>query len=109
VPGGFGRAIPWSAENISRGARIAAEVGADMIKTMSPPDPLEMAGVVEACPVPVVVLGGHKLDNEDEAVDLARAVSTAGAAGIVFGRNVWGAADPTALLGRLHDAVHGAG
>jgi DhnA family fructose-bisphosphate aldolase class Ia len=109
VPGGFAKAVPWSVENISRGARIAAEVGADMIKTMCPPDPLEMAVVVESCPVPVVGLGGPKLESEDEVVELARAVTKAGAAGIVFGRNIWGSPDPTGLLARLHDAVHGDG
>jgi DhnA family fructose-bisphosphate aldolase class Ia len=109
VPGGFAKAIPWSVENISRGARIAAEVGADMVKTMCPPDPFEMAAVVESCPVPVVALGGPKIESEDEVVELARAVTKAGAAGIVFGRNVWGSADPAGLLTRLHDAVHGDG
>ena len=109
VPGGFAKAIPWSVENISRGARIAAELGADMIKTMCPPDPLEMAAVVSSCPVPVVGLGGPKLESEDEVVELARAVTKAGAAGIIFGRNVWGSADPASLLARLHDAVHGDG
>jgi DhnA family fructose-bisphosphate aldolase class Ia len=109
VPGGFAKAVPWSAQNISRGARIAAEVGADMIKTMCPPDPLEMAAVVESCPVPVVGLGGPKLESEDDVVELARAVTKAGAAGIVFGRNVWGSPDPAGLLARLHDAVHGDG
>jgi DhnA family fructose-bisphosphate aldolase class Ia len=109
VPGGFGKAIPWSVENISRGARIAAELGADMIKTMCPPDPLEMAAVVGSCPVPVVGLGGPKLESEDEVVELARAVTKSGAAGIIFGRNVWGSSDPARLLARLHDAVHGDG
>jgi DhnA family fructose-bisphosphate aldolase class Ia len=109
VPGSFAKTIPWSAENISRGARIAAEIGADMIKTMCPPDPLDMAAVVANCPVPVVGLGGPKIDAEDEIVELARAVTKAGAAGIVFGRNVWGSADPAGLLAKLHDAVHGDG
>src|SRR5258708_5830277 len=39
----------------------------------------------------------------------SRAVTKAGAAGIVFGRNIWGSRDPTGLLARLHDAVHGDG
>jgi DhnA family fructose-bisphosphate aldolase class Ia len=109
VPGSFAKAIPWSAENISRGARIAAELGADIIKTMCPPDPLEMAEVVASCPVPVVGLGGPKIESEDEIVELARAVTKSGAAGIIFGRNVWGSADPAGLLAKLHDAVHGDG
>lgn len=109
VPGGFGKAVPWSAENISRAVRIATEVGADMIKTMCPPDPLEMTTVVEGSPVPLVVLGGPKVESQDEIVELARAVTKAGAAGIVFGRNIWGSPDPARLLARLRDIVHGDG
>jgi DhnA family fructose-bisphosphate aldolase class Ia len=109
VPGGFAKSIPWSVENISRGARIAAELGADLIKTMCPPDPADMAEVVASCPVPVVALGGPKVEAEDAIIDLARAVTKAGAAGIIFGRNVWGSADPGGLLTRLHEVVHGDG
>jgi DhnA family fructose-bisphosphate aldolase class Ia len=107
VPGGFGKNVEWSTANISRGTRIAVELGADMIKTMSPPDVTEMAEVVAACPVPVVALGGAKMESEDDVVELARAVVAAGAAGIAFGRNVWGAKDPAAVLRRLREAVHG--
>ena len=46
VPGGFGRAVPWSTENIARGARIAAELGADIVKTLAPSEPSEMEAVV---------------------------------------------------------------
>jgi DhnA family fructose-bisphosphate aldolase class Ia len=108
VPGGFVKTVPWTTENIRRGSRIAAELGADIIKTMCPAQAEEMAEVVETCPVPVVALGGPKLESEDDVVGLARTATEAGAAGIVFGRNLWGSADPGKLLARLHDAVHGA-
>jgi DhnA family fructose-bisphosphate aldolase class Ia len=107
VPGGFSKSVDWSAQNISRGARIAAELGADFIKTMAPPARGDMKVVVEASPVPVVVLGGAKLESEDDVVELASSVVSAGAAGIAFGRNVWASADPAALLSRLRLAVHG--
>ena len=61
------------------------------------------------CPAPVVALGGPKVDDEDQVVALARGVVEAGGAGVAFGRNVWGSNDPGALVGRLLDAVHGAG
>ena len=48
------------------------------------------------------------MKSEDDVVELARGVVAAGAAGIAFGRNVWGSADPAALLARLRGAVHGA-
>jgi DhnA family fructose-bisphosphate aldolase class Ia len=55
----------------------------------------------------VVALGGPKLESEDEVVQLARGVTEAGAAGVAFGRNVWGSTAPAKLIARLHDAVHG--
>jgi DhnA family fructose-bisphosphate aldolase class Ia len=107
VPGSFAKTIEWSTENISRGVRIAVELGADIIKTMSPPTVAEMANVVAACPVPLVALGGPKMESEDDIVSLARAVVEAGASGIAFGRNVWGSPDPKAVILRLREAVHG--
>jgi DhnA family fructose-bisphosphate aldolase class Ia len=57
----------------------------------------------------VLALGGPKMESEDDVVDLAAAVVAAGAAGIIFGRNIWGSSDPAGLLKRLHGVVHGGG
>jgi DhnA family fructose-bisphosphate aldolase class Ia len=46
--------------------------------------------------------------TEDDVVALARGVVEAGAAGVAFGRNVWGSEKPRRLVERLRDAVHGA-
>lgn len=106
IPGGWGQTVPWSTENVARGARIAIELGADIVKTMCPGPVEEFAEVVEACPGPVVALGGPKVDDEDQVVALARGVVEAGGAGVAFGRNVWGSDDPGALIARLKEAVH---
>jgi DhnA family fructose-bisphosphate aldolase class Ia len=108
IPGGWGQEVPWTAENVAKGARIAIELGADMVKTLCPGPTEEFAEVVEACPGPVVALGGPKLDNEDEVVAMAAGVVAAGGAGVAIGRNVWGSGDPAKLVGRLREAVHGA-
>jgi len=76
------------------------------VKTVCPGPPDEFGAVVVACPAPVVALGGPKMTSEDDVVALARGVVAAGAAGIAFGRNVWGSPDPTALVTRLREAVH---
>ena len=70
-------------------------------------DPSDLSEVVENCEVPLFVLGGPKRETEDEAVGYARRVVEAGASGIVFGRNVWSAGDPTSMVRRLYEAVHG--
>lgn len=109
IPGGWPRTVPWNAENVARGARIAVELGADIVKTVCPGPAEEFAAVAEACPAPVVALGGPKVDDEDQVVALARGVVAAGGAGVAFGRNVWGSDDPAELVGRLMEAVHGTG
>lgn len=108
IPGGWARTVPWDAEHVSRGARIAVELGADIVKTVCPGPPEEFAVVAEACGAPVVALGGPKVDDTDQVVALARGVVSAGGAGVAFGRNVWGSDDPATLVQRLLEAVHGA-
>lgn len=107
IPGGWARTVEWTASNVGRGARIAVELGADAVKTMCPGPTEEFAEVAEACPGPVVALGGPKADDPDQVVDLARGVVAAGAAGVAFGRNVWGSDDPAGMVARLRAAVHG--
>ena len=107
IPGGWARDVPWDTEHIACSARVCVEIGADAIKTMAPPDIGDLARVVENCEAPLFVLGGPKRDHEDDAVRYARDVVAAGASGIAFGRNTWGAKDPTAMVRRLYEAVHG--
>jgi fructose-bisphosphate aldolase, class I len=87
--------------------RIAAELGADAIKTEYTGDPETMAGVIEGCPVPVLTLGGAKGDSEEAVVEAARGAIEGGASGIIFGRNVWQAKDPAKMSAALREAVHG--
>jgi DhnA family fructose-bisphosphate aldolase class Ia len=87
--------------------RIAAELGADAVKTEYTGDSETMAGVVEGCPVPVLTLGGAKGDSEEAVVEAARGAIEGGARGIIFGRNVWQADDPARMSASLREVVHG--
>lgn len=107
IPGGWEQDIPWDAGNIARAARLCVEVGADAIKTMAPPLIADLPRVVASCEAPLLVLGGPKMASEDDAVEYARDVVAEGATGVAFGRNTWGALDPTAMVRRLYVAVHG--
>ena len=109
IPGGWNQEVPWDTENIARSARICVEIGADAVKTMAPTQIDEFGEVVKGCEAPLFVLGGPKRDSEDEVVGYAAGVVAAGASGICFGRNVWGASDPRAMVRRLGRAVHGTG
>jgi DhnA family fructose-bisphosphate aldolase class Ia len=87
--------------------RIAAELGADAIKTEYTGDPETMAAVIEECPVPVLTLGGAKGGSEEDVLENARGAIEAGARGLIFGRNVWQADDPAKMSASLREVVHG--
>lgn len=78
-----------SPEWILRHTRIAAELGADLIKTEATEDPKSMAEVIRNCPLPVMVLGGSRRANDDDAFEILRDIVKSGAAGAFFGRNVF--------------------
>jgi DhnA family fructose-bisphosphate aldolase class Ia len=93
-------------ELLAFAARVAAEFGADAIKTAYTGDPETMRQVVEGCPVPVLVLGGVRSSHPDAVLDATRDALRAGAKGVVYGRNVWQADDPVLMCGLLREVIH---
>ena len=89
-------------EKVFRGARIIAELGADLIKTFYTCD---FRAVTESCPVPVLGLGASKLPTQLEALQLAAAEVAAGAGGVVFGRNALQVPNPILFQQALCDVV----
>ena len=89
---------PADPEGIKLHTRIAAELGADVIKTEYTGDPKTMADVVQACPLPILVLGGARKDSNGEALSVLKDVLQAGAKGVFFGRNVFQAPDISDFL-----------
>ena len=88
--------------------RVAAEIGADLVKCIYPGSLEGLRKVVEGCPVPLLLAGGSRQEDPEIAYDRAREAMQAGAAGLVFGRNIYEAADPTAELERYRAIVHAA-
>jgi len=85
-------------EVVRLGVRMCAEVGADLLKTVYIPG---FSKLVKSVPIPVLALGGAKMDTELEALKFAKNSIEEGAAGVVYGRNVFQARDPEAFLGAL--------
>jgi DhnA family fructose-bisphosphate aldolase class Ia len=85
-----------------RSCRIAGELGADFVKTFYTGP--RFGEVIEATPIPVIVLGADKMD-EPKALAMAEAGITAGARGVVFGRNVFECDRPQAFLDALGRVV----
>jgi class I fructose-bisphosphate aldolase/fructose-bisphosphate aldolase/2-amino-3,7-dideoxy-D-threo-hept-6-ulosonate synthase len=84
---------------IASGARITAEIGADVIKAFYCP---EFDRVTSNCPVPVILAGGPK-DADITAV--VKEVVSKGAKGLAFGRNLFQADDIKGLVRDLNRAL----
>jgi putative autoinducer-2 (AI-2) aldolase len=83
--------------------RIAAELGAHFVKTYYCED---FEKVVESCPIPVVIAGGPKLDNERDALQLAHDAIQRGAVGVDMGRNIWQSDHSAAMIQAVRKIVH---
>lgn len=81
-------------DEILKGCRIAAELGADLIKTFYTCDFSEVAG---SCPVPILGLGAEKTPKQVQALELAEKIVRDGGKGVVFGRNAVQVANPAAF------------
>lgn len=86
---------------IASGARIAAEIGADIIKAFYCKD---FEKVTSNCPVPVILAGGPK-DADITAV--VKEVVSKGAKGLAFGRNLFQSEDIKTLVKDLDKALRG--
>ena len=87
--------------------RVSAEIGADLVKCIHPGSEDALQGVIEGCPVPVLVAGGSRAEKSEQAYARAESAMRAGAAGLVYGRNIYEAIDPVAELERYLQIVHG--
>jgi len=91
------------ARYLALASRVVAEFGAHVVKTYYCEG---FEQVVAGCPVPVVIAGGPKLENERDALELAYRAIGEGAAGVDMGRNVWQSEHPVAMLRALRAIVH---
>jgi DhnA family fructose-bisphosphate aldolase class Ia len=94
------------ADRLAFGCRVAAELGADAIKTEYTGDAASMAKIIQGCGLPVLVLGGAK-GSLDTLYQGTRSALDAGARGVIIGRNIWQADDPAAVSGELRRIIHG--
>lgn len=91
------------ARYLSLSCRIAAELGAEIVKTYYCED---FEKVVQSCPVPVVIAGGPKLKDEHDALKMAHEAVAQGAKGVDMGRNIWQSRWPVAVISAIRAIVH---
>lgn len=92
------------ARYLALSCRIAAELGARIVKTYWCEEDFDK--VVKGCPVPVVIAGGPKCDTELKVLEFIYDGMQKGAIGINLGRNVWQNPHPVAMAAALRAIVH---
>lgn len=96
--------VPDSA--IAHGARLAAELGADLIKLPAPADLDTLTEITASLPVPVVVAGGSKTENPEAFLERLGQILETGVRGVAIGRNIFQRKQPAALLKAVCAMVH---
>lgn len=91
------------ARYLALSCRIAAELGARLVKTYWCEG---FEKVVEGCPVPVVMAGGPKVESEREVFEFVYDGIQKGAIGVNLGRNIWQNEYPVAMIRALRSIIH---
>lgn len=91
---------------VAHAARVGAELGADIIKTVYTGSVETFRKVVRGCPVPVVIAGGPKMSTDREVLQMTYEAMEAGAIGVSIGRNIFQHENPTAMTRAIAKIVH---
>jgi len=94
------------ADQVATAARVGAEIGADIIKCNYTGSPESFKRVIQGATVPVIVAGGPGGDSVPGLLKIVEECMTAGAAGIIFGRNVWKRPNRVEVLNAICAIVH---
>lgn len=97
-----GKEMVRDARYLGLASRIAAELGAQIVKTYYCEG---FEKVVEGCPVPIVIAGGKKIEERD-ALKLASSAVSAGAVGVDMGRNIFQSKWPVQMIQAVRAIVH---
>lgn len=91
------------ARYLAMACRICAEMGATVVKTYYCEN---FERVATGCPVPVVIAGGPKTDNDFEVLEFVYNGMQGGAIGVNLGRNIWQNERPRAMARALKSIIH---
>ncbi len=97
-----GKEMTRDARYLGLATRIAAEHGADVVKTYYCEG---FERVVRGCFAPIVIAGGKKAP-EREALAFCRRAIDEGAVGVDMGRNIFQSAHPVAMIRAVRAVVH---
>ncbi|WP_455140962.1 class I fructose-bisphosphate aldolase [Candidatus Hodarchaeum mangrovi] len=106
LPAGAKMVDPYSSENVKFVARIASELGADLIKTNYTGSPETFREVTSTALVPVVIAGGETMGTDKDVMLTIEGAMKGGGAGICIGRNLWQRKNPRKMIEAACKIVH---
>jgi fructose-bisphosphate aldolase/2-amino-3,7-dideoxy-D-threo-hept-6-ulosonate synthase len=96
---------PHDPEIVGHVARIGAECGADIIKTVYTGDVDSFAKIVKSTPAPIVIAGGPKAKTDLDLLQMTEDAMTAGAKGVTYGRNIFAHKRPEKMVEALASII----
>ncbi len=97
-----GKDMNRDARYLGLACRVAAELGAHVVKTYYCEN---FEQVVKGCPIPIVIAGGKKIPERD-ALQLAYNSIKSGAIGVDMGRNIFQSENPIAMIKAVRGVIH---
>lgn len=94
-----------STETLAYGARVAMELGADVIKIKYNNDPEGLKWVVKCAGKAKIVIAGGSKSGDEAFLKMAAACINAGAAGLAVGRNIWQSNKPLIVSRALRKII----
>ncbi len=91
---------------VKHAARVAAELGADIVKVSYTGSKETFAEVCQGCYIPVVIAGGEKAKNDRDVLKNIRDSIEAGGSGVSIGRNVFQHKNPTLMTKAIAALIH---
>lgn len=96
---------PHDPEIVGHVARIGAECGADIVKTLYTGDIDSFSKIVKSTPVPIVIAGGPKAKTDLDILQMTEDAITAGAKGVTYGRNIFAHKTPEKMVNALASII----
>jgi fructose-bisphosphate aldolase / 2-amino-3,7-dideoxy-D-threo-hept-6-ulosonate synthase len=100
------RKWPADPDVVKYSARVAAELGADIVKGYYTGDFDTFKEVIDYCPAPYVVLSGPASGDPEVFLKFVKSSLDAGARGVSVGRNVWTHPNPAGMTKAICKIVH---
>ncbi|HON56768.1 MAG TPA: fructose-bisphosphate aldolase, partial [bacterium] len=97
---------PFDVNCVKHSARIGAEFGVDIVKTNYTGSYETFKEVVAGCPVPIVIAGGPKMNNDIEFLTMVYDAIRAGAVGVSIGRNIFQHQNVIGITRAVNEIVH---